>query len=223
MPWGRLDDGLYDHPKLDDLGSHRLAGVGLWTLAISWCNRRLTDGQVPADRIRLLGGSPQLAERLVAAGFFERIDGGYQIHDFLEFNESRETVEARREADRKRKRKPGGNRPDSGPDSTEDSGGTPDGNRPDSGGTPGRTPIHATRDRAGRVPPAAARPGPAHTNTDMSTTPQPPASGGRKPRARDLGPMRPPGGYDYRTISDATPADELPEWLQAAAPAGDAA
>lgn len=55
MPWGRLDDSFYDHPKLDDLGSSRLAGAGLWAIAISWCNRRLTDGLVPRERIRQLG------------------------------------------------------------------------------------------------------------------------------------------------------------------------
>lgn len=112
MPWGRLDDGLYDHPKLDALGRQRLAAVGLWTLAISWCNRRLTDGLVPAERIRLLGGTPALAELLVTAGLFDRTETGYAIHDFLAFNESRVDIELRREADRKRKRKPNGLHPE---------------------------------------------------------------------------------------------------------------
>lgn len=180
MPWGRLDDGLYDHPKLDDLGRDRLAGVGLWTLAISWSNRRLTDGLVPLDRIRLLGGTPALADRLVAAGLFDRHPDGYVVHDFLAFNESREQIEARRESDRKRKRKPNGVHPDSGD--------IPAGSQPETDGTP----IHATRGRAGRVAPAGGRPDP----TDSESTPQPPASGGRRTRARDLGPMRSPTRYD---------------------------
>lgn len=157
MPWGRLDDGLYDHPKLDELGRDRLAGVGLWTLAISWCNRRLTDGFLPLDRIRLLGGTTQLADRLVTAGLFDSHPEGYRVHDFLAFNESREQVESRREADRNRKRKPNGFHVES----TTDSSGFPTGVQPETNGTP-ESRAHA---RAGRVAPAGGRPGPAHTDS----------------------------------------------------------
>lgn len=104
MPWGRLDDGLYDHPKLDDLGGQRLPAIGLWTLAISWSNRWLTDGHVPFSRVRALGGSATIADRLVTAGLFEKVDDGYLIHDFLEFNDSRADVEAKRSAEREKKR-----------------------------------------------------------------------------------------------------------------------
>jgi hypothetical protein len=105
MPWGRLDDGLYDHPKLDELGRDRLPAIGLWALAISWCNRRLTDGFVPADRVRLLGGSSVIADRLVTVGLFDKEGEDYRVHDFLQFNDSRADVEARRAADAERKRK----------------------------------------------------------------------------------------------------------------------
>ena len=189
MPWGRLDDGLYDHPKLDDLGRDRLAGVGLWTLAISWCNRRLTDGFVPSDRIRLLGGTPALADRLVASGLFERHPEGYVVHDFLTFNESREQVEARRDADRKRKRRPNGHDPDDQSGSARmprgkrpDSGGSPAGVHPETDGSPdGNQPDSDSRDaRAGgtrRASGRASRPGPTESDsrprineTDQSPT-----------------------------------------------------
>lgn len=105
MPWGRLDDSLYDHPKLDLIEPrHRLAAVGLWTLAISWSNRRLTDGHVPIARIRALGGTAAIAGRLVEAGLFEKTGNGYRIHDFLEFNDSAADVEAKRAAEREKKR-----------------------------------------------------------------------------------------------------------------------
>jgi hypothetical protein len=196
MPWGRLDDGLYDHPKLDALGRERLAGIGLWSLAISWCNRRLTDGVIPLDRIRLLGGTTQLADRLVEADLFERHADGYAIHDFLEFNDSREQVEARREAAAERQRRHrsgtrdttreshGESRRDSTRDSQSDKGVG-----------------HASIARA----PAAARPDP----TESITTPQPPASGGRRTRARDLGPMRSPTRYDELLESDDVDGVEL--------------
>ncbi len=102
MPWGSIDDGLYDHPKLDALGKDRLAGVGLWTLCISWSNRYLTDGLVPSERIVRLGGSKALAEALVLAGLFDSTTSGYFIHDFLMFNKSRQQVEEERKRTRER-------------------------------------------------------------------------------------------------------------------------
>jgi len=104
MPWGKLDDSLYDHPKLDALGKLRLPCVGLWAVAISWSNRRLTDGHIPLDRIRLLGGTRGQAEALVAAGLFDQDDEGYRIHDFGDFNDTRDAVLVRRAAAAERQR-----------------------------------------------------------------------------------------------------------------------
>src|SRR3990167_9477394 len=92
MPWAKLDDGLYDHPKLDSLGAHRLPGVGLWVLSISWSCRYLTDGFIPTDRISRLGGTVDLADELVRVGLYERCDGGYRIHDWADYQPTRDTV-----------------------------------------------------------------------------------------------------------------------------------
>jgi len=100
MPWGRIDDSLYDHPKLDALGRHRLPAIGLHALALSWCNRWLTDGHVPAERVRKLGGTRALAEVLVTAGLWEPSESGYRIHDFLDYNESAAYVRASRDQKR---------------------------------------------------------------------------------------------------------------------------
>ena len=106
MPCGRLDDSLYDHPKLDLIPvEERLAAIGLWARAISWCNRFLTDGLVPRDRIAKLDGTPALADRLVAAGLFEPAPHGYLIHDYLAFNVSREKTLEQRQYDAERKAK----------------------------------------------------------------------------------------------------------------------
>lgn len=104
MPWGRLDDSLYDHPKLDLIPAEdRLAAVGLWARTISWCNRFLTDGAVPRNRIERLDGTLDLADQLVTAGLFDATATGYIVHDFLEFNDSRVDVEKRRKSDAERK------------------------------------------------------------------------------------------------------------------------
>lgn len=104
MPWARIDDSLYDHPKLDALGPSRLPCVGLNTLALSWSNHWLTDGFIPADRVRKLGGTAALADKLVAAGLWERVGEDYRIHDFEEYNETRETVLSERASARERMR-----------------------------------------------------------------------------------------------------------------------
>lgn len=108
MPWGRVDDTYYDHPKLEELEGvgewpDRLAGAGLNSLAWSWCNRFLTDGKVPRATVTKLGGTVELADQLVRVGLWEAASGGYQIHDFLVYNDSREQVLARREKEALRK------------------------------------------------------------------------------------------------------------------------
>jgi hypothetical protein len=105
MPWSRLDDSLYDHPKVDALGRHRLQAVGLWVLIITWSSRHLTDGHVTFARIRQLGGSKAITELLVAAGLLDKVDDSYLVHDFLDYNDSRADIEARRSAEREKKRK----------------------------------------------------------------------------------------------------------------------
>lgn len=102
MPWGRLDDTLYDHPKLDTLGKDRLPAIGLWLLCISWSNRHLTDGLIPKERIVRLGGTVRLADALVTASLFDATTEGYFVHDFLSFNMSRKEVEEERRSARER-------------------------------------------------------------------------------------------------------------------------
>lgn len=121
MPWGRLDDSLYDHQKLDDLPTDeptltriieslepaqlvRLAAIGLWARSISWCNRFLTDGHVPRGRIDKLDGSRELADALAGVELYETDATGYRVHDFLEFNDSRADVLERREKETARQR-----------------------------------------------------------------------------------------------------------------------
>jgi hypothetical protein len=96
MAWGRIDDSLYDHPKVDELGRHRLPCMGLYVLAISWSNRYLTDGYIPVDRVKRLGGTPVLAEWLVRVGLWDKVAEGYRIHDFFDYNDSAERVRNRR-------------------------------------------------------------------------------------------------------------------------------
>ena len=52
MPWFKVDDGFYDHPKVLEAGN---AAVGLWLRCATWSARQLTDGHVPAAIARGYG------------------------------------------------------------------------------------------------------------------------------------------------------------------------
>ena len=118
MTWVRIDEQFYNHPKLAALGAYMLPCVGLHLLALCYCNTYLTDGLVPSGQIPRLAGDLRellpdgqpwgLVDRLVAAGLWEPAEGGYQIHDFLDYNPSRKEVEVLRQ-ERAQAGKAGGN------------------------------------------------------------------------------------------------------------------
>lgn len=97
MTWIRVDDQFADHPKVMALEADRLPGLGLWHVAASYCARYLTDGFVPASHVK--AHAPQrLIRRMVAVGLFDQAEGGYILHDWLDYNPNRERVLAERAA-----------------------------------------------------------------------------------------------------------------------------
>lgn len=105
LMWSKLDDGFADHPKVMAAGP---AASWLYVCALTYANRLLTDGYIPATQVRKLAdvdNAMALAERLVEVNLWERVDDGFQIHDFLDYNPSREKVLAERDAAAERMRK----------------------------------------------------------------------------------------------------------------------
>lgn len=98
--WTRLDDSFYDNPKVLRAGD---AAVGLYVKMLSWCGRHLTDGFVEEAALVRLTPHPKLVGQLLNVGLVRKVDGGYQIPDFPEFNPTREDIKRRQEADRVRK------------------------------------------------------------------------------------------------------------------------
>lgn len=104
MVWIKFDDRFDQHPKvvgLDD-GSYRL-----WTRAIAYCSRNLTDAFLSRAAAKELRPSDwaRCAGRLIKAGLFEAADGGYIVHDYHDYQPSKQHVlsirEARKEAGKK--------------------------------------------------------------------------------------------------------------------------
>lgn len=95
MPWFKVDDSFHSHPKVLATDADAL---GLWVVAGAWSSSNLTDGFVPDHVLsRLLPDSIQLARKLVAAGLWRRTRGGYQFHDWLTYQPSKEEATAGRD------------------------------------------------------------------------------------------------------------------------------
>jgi hypothetical protein len=91
MTWIKVDDSFGDHPKVMALGRDRMAGLGVWMAAACYCARHLTDGFVPASVAQGFG-HVRILERLVTVGLLDKVTGGYQLHDWLDYNPPRTKV-----------------------------------------------------------------------------------------------------------------------------------
>lgn len=101
MPWFRLDDSFHSHPKVISAGNE---AVGLFVRCGTYAAEHLTDGFLPKDVV-LLYGSGALAEKLTGAKLWHRTRGGWTIHDYLDYNPSKEAVENEREKAAQRQRR----------------------------------------------------------------------------------------------------------------------
>lgn len=102
MPWFKVDDRLYSHPKLAALeaGKHFAEAVALWCIAGSWCASQLTDGSVPTTQLRRLVpfDARKAAAELVRVRLWDETDDGYVFRSWAEYQPSRDDVEAKRNA-----------------------------------------------------------------------------------------------------------------------------
>jgi len=102
MTWFRVDDKFWGHPKQTALPA---GAVALWVRAGSWSADQLTDGRVPEHMVLMLGAKRRDAQQLVTAGLWAVVDGGYQFHEWTEWQPTREEVHAKRAEEAERKRK----------------------------------------------------------------------------------------------------------------------
>lgn len=97
MTFTRLDDGIFEHPKMLRAGEDAAA---LYVRALVYCNRYLTDGYIPLEALSVITrrrDARALVARLVDANLLEvHPDGGWIVHDFHDFNPRSEDVKARR-------------------------------------------------------------------------------------------------------------------------------
>lgn len=97
MAWTRIDDKFLMNPKIQSAGAY---GMALYLSGLIYCNTNVTDGFIPDVMLPVLCGlayqtaSKRVADALVRLNLWERVEGGYLIHDFLSFNKSRNEIES---------------------------------------------------------------------------------------------------------------------------------
>jgi hypothetical protein len=108
MTWVRHDDGFSSHPKVIGLSDK---AYRLHFCALEACARHLTDGLITQETLRSAAGSAgvlrpnAVAISLVSAGLWKPIRGRkWRIHDYLDYNPSREEVLQERAKARERQR-----------------------------------------------------------------------------------------------------------------------
>lgn len=95
--WIRLDDDVPTHPKMVGRSDRAFAA---WVRGVCWCSHHLTDGFMPGPVVSQLiapRNTRITVQELVEAGLWEQRDGGYLVHDFLEYQTSAAQVEEARQ------------------------------------------------------------------------------------------------------------------------------
>lgn len=100
-PWMRLDDGAPTNIKIQKLSD---SAFRLWIKGLCYCQQHLTDGAIPTEALGPMEAKRKDIDQLctsLAPGkgpLWEVTDDGYAVHDYLDWNDSREDVTSKREA-----------------------------------------------------------------------------------------------------------------------------
>lgn len=92
MPWVKLSDDFWMHPKIVAVGDN---GAGLYARLLSYCGFYLTDGLVPSHMVEMIAAKNRKGlDALVEQQLIDRLESGaVVIRDYLEYNRSKAEVE----------------------------------------------------------------------------------------------------------------------------------
>lgn len=90
--YAQLVNSLWTNEKMALLVEEQPRLVCLWLLSISYCSDNLTDGIVSKPMSRRLGVTPKDAKALVAARLWDVADGGWYVHDYLDYQTASDRV-----------------------------------------------------------------------------------------------------------------------------------
>lgn len=81
MAWFKVDDQLAFHQKTMMAGNE---AMGLWVRAGSWSSGQFTGGFIPEATAHAMANE-EICHRLAMAGLWDSVEGGYQFHDWDDF------------------------------------------------------------------------------------------------------------------------------------------
>lgn len=87
----RMDHGLPEHPKFVGLSDRAFR---VWFECVCWSSRQERNGNVPAANAKRLGLSGKALHELMAVVLIEPTEEGYVVHDYLDFQRSKEEIDA---------------------------------------------------------------------------------------------------------------------------------
>ncbi len=90
MSWVRIHDGALTHPKIVGLSD---SAFRLWVWGLSYCQQHLTDGWIPPAALPAKSKPDALVD---ARLWVYAVQGGFDVHGYLDWNDSRESVLAKR-------------------------------------------------------------------------------------------------------------------------------
>lgn len=104
--YAQLSNGLWLNDKANELMDADPRAFGMWVMSLSYASDNMTDGVLNARALRRLGCDDRTRDAIIACGMWEDAgDGCVRIHDYLEHNMSRESIESVRDKAAERKRR----------------------------------------------------------------------------------------------------------------------
>lgn len=98
VPFLLIDDGFAEHRKLEALSD---AAFRAFMHSLCYAARNQTDGFIPERTARVIAPAKATRE-LVDGVLWHRCDGGYLIHDYLDYNPSKQQISERKQATKER-------------------------------------------------------------------------------------------------------------------------
>jgi len=98
MSWFKVDDQLAFNAKVMLAGN---SAMGLWVRAGSWSSAQLTGGFIPIHMANAMANAmanPCDQDALVMAGLWHEVDGGFQFHDWADFQPDADAEKEKRKA-----------------------------------------------------------------------------------------------------------------------------
>jgi len=118
LSWLQLDDRILEHPKF--IRAAKRGGseaIHLWLGIRAYCGQLLTDGFVPEDMLDEVRGPKDPEKRalalrvLIEEKLLHRVEGGVEMHDYLDWSESKRDILKRRKNWKEKKNRQRGGKP----------------------------------------------------------------------------------------------------------------